>query len=151
MTKNRLGLELVFVYDMLKDPEVQMREIGRVCTSTPDRIDGMYLDEVLIDEERHLIAKDDPKYLPIGALIFLQRVMRLAVPAGINSISTDTHINGVVLELTQPELEKLDEYETAAYDRRQAVLASGRHAWVYMEPCRHPDYTKPLPDLKKTN
>jgi hypothetical protein len=39
----------------------------------------------------------------------------------------------VALEVTDEDLAEADAYEPAGYARASTVLASGRHAWVYVD------------------
>ena len=41
-------------------------------------------------------------------------------------------IQGLLIEVTSEELEKLDVYETDAYKRKEVELTSGKKAWVYL-------------------
>ena len=41
-------------------------------------------------------------------------------------------IQGLLIELTPEELEKLDVYETDAYKRKEVELTDGKKAWVYL-------------------
>ena len=41
-------------------------------------------------------------------------------------------IQGLLIELTREELEKLDFYETDAYKRKEVELTNGIKAWIYL-------------------
>ena len=41
-------------------------------------------------------------------------------------------IQGLLIEVTSEELEKLDVYETDAYKRKEVELTDGKKAWVYL-------------------
>ena len=41
-------------------------------------------------------------------------------------------IQGLLIEITSEELQKLDVYETDAYKRKEVELTSGKKAWVYL-------------------
>ena len=41
-------------------------------------------------------------------------------------------IQGLLIEVTSEELQKLDVYETDAYKRKEVELTSGKKAWVYL-------------------
>ena len=41
-------------------------------------------------------------------------------------------IQGLLIEVTSEELEKLDVYETDAYKRKEVELANGKKSWVYL-------------------
>jgi gamma-glutamylcyclotransferase (GGCT)/AIG2-like uncharacterized protein YtfP len=46
---------------------------------------------------------------------------------------SDSRVSGMVLEVTESELAKADEYEPTGYTRIAATLASGKQAWVYAD------------------
>ena len=96
-------MELLFVYGTLQDPEVQTRIIGRTVSGTPD---------VLEDFFKSPIAMSDGVY-------------PLVIPRH------GAAVEGMVLEVTQEELARMDVYETSAYRRVRVPLRSGREAWVY--------------------
>ena len=41
-------------------------------------------------------------------------------------------IQGLLIEVTSEELEKLDVYETDAYKRKEVELTNGKKAWIYL-------------------
>ena len=41
-------------------------------------------------------------------------------------------IQGLLIEITSEELQKLDVYETDAYKRKEVELTDGKKAWVYL-------------------
>jgi len=41
-------------------------------------------------------------------------------------------IQGLLIEVTSEELEKLDIYETDAYKRKEVELTNGKKAWIYL-------------------
>ena len=41
-------------------------------------------------------------------------------------------IQGLLIEVTSEELEKLDVYETDAYKRKEVELTNGIKAWIYL-------------------
>ena len=41
-------------------------------------------------------------------------------------------IQGLLIEITSEELQKLDVYETDAYKRKEVELTNGKKAWVYL-------------------
>jgi len=52
----------------------------------------------------------------------------------------DSRVPGMVFEITDAELARVDEYEVAfSYNRVAAMLASGRKAWVYVHAYGAPD------------
>lgn len=47
--------------------------------------------------------------------------------------SNEGKIEGLVIEVTDEELKKIDEYETDAYKRVEVKLESGTSPWVYLK------------------
>ncbi len=68
--------------------------------------------------------------------------LRITDPAVIAASGSDIHpalvadeagtVEGRVLELSEEELARTDEYESVGYERVEVVLASGRIAWIYL-------------------
>ena len=46
--------------------------------------------------------------------------------------NTEYSIQGLLVEVTPEELEKLDVWETDAYRRKEVGLTNGKKAWVYL-------------------
>ena len=80
--------------------------------------------------------------------MFEQSTVRIDDPQVIARIGMTHHANvkfngndasrvpGMVFEINDAELASVDEYEAAfSYKRIEAVLASGRQAWVYVHNC----------------
>jgi len=84
-------LNRLFIYGTLQDPKVQMEVLGRVCQ-------GQY---ALVDN--HILLRD----WNVGGTAY-PRIYPHSVGCVI----------GQVIELSEKELEILDEYETSAYIRR---------------------------------
>ena len=70
-------------------------------------------------------------------------VIRIVDPEVIATSGTDLHpallpgkegdvVNGVVLSVTQRDLDAADYYERVSYRRIEVRLTSGRNAWVYV-------------------
>ncbi|MCC6896161.1 MAG: gamma-glutamylcyclotransferase [Anaerolineae bacterium] len=94
---------LLFVYGTLQDPAVQERIIGRVVIGTPDTLEGFFKSQ-------------------------------MSMPEGIYPLVIPRHgheVAGLVLEVTEEELRRMDVYETTAYRRVRVPLRSGRESWVY--------------------
>lgn len=101
-----MSTQLLFVYGTLLDESTQAKVIGRSIGAVAD---------VLPDFTKQTIEVHGQVY-----------------PC---AVATKEHtIRGMTLEVSEDELQKIDEYETAAYERRQVVLASGKAAWVYTRP-----------------
>jgi hypothetical protein len=108
-------LPLLFSYGTLQLPDVQQATYGRLLTGTPDALVGYRLVPLEIT---------DPE------------VVRLSGKA-VHSIAEATgdpaeRIPGMVFALSCAELEATDGYEVDAYARVEAMLESGRIAWVYV-------------------
>jgi gamma-glutamylcyclotransferase (GGCT)/AIG2-like uncharacterized protein YtfP len=97
-------MERLFVYGTLRDPLVQIRVIGRSPTGSADHLDGY---------ERGSIKLGEREY-PI-----------------LDAAAADSHVEGLVLEVSEEELHRLDIYETSAYRRIRVLLRSGVEAWAY--------------------
>ena len=46
--------------------------------------------------------------------------------------NTECSIQGLLVEITPEELEKLDAWETDAYRRKEVELTNGIKAWIYL-------------------
>lgn len=99
-------MEKLFVYGTLREPAVQLRVIGRLIAGVPDSLQGFRKTEVRF---------------PSGTYPMLRR-------------AADTVVDGLVLEVNAAELERIDHYETRAYQRVRVTLVSGSSAWVYCAP-----------------
>ena len=94
----------VFIYGTLRDPAIQRAVFGRQLESVPDHLDDHGLAMIQVD------GKPYPNVVP----------------------EEGSAVEGDVVALTEDELRSADEYETAAYERRAVVLASGTAAEVYI-------------------
>ncbi|WP_432993076.1 gamma-glutamylcyclotransferase family protein [Dactylosporangium sp. CA-233914] len=108
-------MPLLFSYGTLRDPDVQQANFGRHLTGRPDRILGYRLDRLEITDPR-VVAVSGQTHQPV------------LVATGDLADS----VNGSVLELTDEELRRADEYEVNDYRRVEARLATGDTAWVYV-------------------
>jgi uncharacterized protein len=95
---------------------VQLANFGRHLEGEPDSVCGYVLSSVEIDDPE-VVAESGSAVHPI------------LVGTG----NADDLVPGVVFRISGAELEASDEYETAAYVRVEALLASGRRAWVYVQ------------------
>jgi gamma-glutamylcyclotransferase (GGCT)/AIG2-like uncharacterized protein YtfP len=94
----------IFVYGTLRLPAIQQQVIGRQLTAQADQLLGFSCSTITINGSEYLAAESSP----VGK------------------------INGLLLRnISDEELLLLDDYETAAYKRKQVKLASGFKAWVY--------------------
>jgi gamma-glutamylcyclotransferase (GGCT)/AIG2-like uncharacterized protein YtfP len=96
--------EKLFIYGTLTRPEIQQEVLSRLFKMTPDSLEGYTVSKIEIEGEIY----------PVISLNDLEEV------------------HGFVVEVTEDELKKIDEYETKAYKRKQVVLVSGASAWVYV-------------------
>jgi hypothetical protein len=108
-------MPLLFSYGTLRDPAVQQANFGRELAGREDRVLGFRLD---------LLDIADPRVIAVSG----RAQHPILVPTG---DPTDS-IAGSVLELTDDELLRADDYEVADYRRVEAPLASGDTAWVYV-------------------
>lgn len=97
-------MQNLFVYGTLKDPKVQKEVIGREVEAKEDILKGYSKGEIIIEGKIYPIL-----------------------------VKGTGEISGLVLQVTNEELKKLDEYETAAYRRIEEKLKSGITAWVYVK------------------
>lgn len=99
--------EFLFVYGTLKDPKVQLKIIGRILPLKKDAIIGFKKSAIAIEGNKYLCISKDPK--------------------------SKRKMTGYLLEITNSELAKIDDYETDNYKRIEATLESGKEAWVYIK------------------
>lgn len=104
----------LFSYGTLQLPEVQLANYGRLLTGTADVLPGYRLAPLEIN---------DPHVVDVSG----KAVHTIACASG-----PDDRIEGVLFELTAEELAATDAYEVDSYARVEAVLESGRKAWVYV-------------------
>ena len=107
----------LFSYGTLQQPEVQLGTFGRLLSGRPDTLAGYVLAPLII-------SSADVVALSGAEVHTIARRTRRA----------DDLVHGVVLEVTAGELAAADAYETDAYARVEAVLLSGRRAYVYVGP-----------------
>lgn len=102
----------LFSYGTLQLREVQLATFGRELVGEPDALEGWVLGAVLIR---------DPNVVSTSGL-----TEHLILRPG------DGVVEGVAFELTDPELEAADGYETDDYKRVEVTLRSGQRAYVYV-------------------
>lgn len=110
----------LFSYGTLQRRDVQLATYGRPLAGVPDVLIGYRL-EVLPDR--------DPDAVRISGTKTHMVVRRTGDP--------NDRVPGVVFRLTVEELAATDKYEGSDYVRAQLSLASGRRAFVYLDP-EHP-------------
>ena len=110
-------MPLLFSYGTLQEPEVQQSLFGRRLPGRPDELVGF---------ELGVIEVEDPEFVATSGK---------ARHAIVRFTGRDEHrVRGTALEVTDADLARADEYEPAGYVRVSTTLASGKPAWVYIEP-----------------
>ena len=111
-------MPLLFSYGTLQREDVQLSTLGRRLTGATAE---------LVRFEPSLVRIDDPQ---VAAAI--GKTHHANVRFNGNDAS---RVPGMVFEVTDAELTRLDGYEAAfLYERVVATLASGKQAWVYVAP-----------------
>ena len=95
----------LFVYGTLTTGETLKNILGRVVHSMPATLDGYDGSKTITIENESYSAAEK---------------------------NTECSIQGLLVEVTPEELEKLDVYETDAYRRKEVGLTNGEKAWVYL-------------------
>jgi gamma-glutamylcyclotransferase (GGCT)/AIG2-like uncharacterized protein YtfP len=95
----------LFVYGTLAIGETLKNILDRDVPGTPATLDGY-------DGSKMVIIESE------------------SYPAAEKNI--ECSIQGLLIEITSEELQKLDVYETDAYKRKEVELTSGKKAWVYL-------------------
>jgi gamma-glutamylcyclotransferase (GGCT)/AIG2-like uncharacterized protein YtfP len=110
-------MPLVFAYGTLQDEKVQIATFGRLLRGHRDELVGFELSSVRIEDPAVAAASGKTYHANVT---FNGR--------------DDQRVSGMVFEITDAELTVADGYErAAAYTRITARLASGEHAWVYVD------------------
>lgn len=110
-------MPLVFAYGTLQDEKVQIATFGRLLRGHRDELVGFELSSVRIADPAVAAASGKTHHANVT---FNGR--------------DDQRVSGMVFEITDTELAVADGYErAAAYTRITARLASGEHAWVYVD------------------
>jgi len=104
-------MEKLFSYGTLRSKQIQMQIFKKVLVGTPDQLLGYKLKSLQIEEE-------------FGMADYV-----VAIP----SENTEENIHGVVFNVSNADLEKVDLFESNSYRRVQVKLKSGTIAWVYTE------------------
>lgn len=100
-------MQNLFVYGLLKKPEIQKKVIERTAEGLEDSIKGYKISQINLEGE-----------------IF---------PILIKSNSPRDFVLGLVLEVSEEELKKIDKFKTDAYKRKKVILSSGKDVWVYVK------------------
>ena len=108
--------ETLFSYGTLQDETVQFATFGRRLHGEPDELHG-YHRTMLEIHDAQVVATSGTADHPI--------IRHTGDPAHT--------VQGTVLCITSEELAQADAYEVDDYRRTEVTLASGRHAWVYVQ------------------
>ena len=107
-------MEFVFSYGTLQRSEVQLKLFGRSLRGWEDKLEGYKTAEIEIDDQLFLARCEGTRQLT-------------AV------VSSGDAISGMAFEITQDELEMIDQYEPRNYKRFSVTLHSGKQAWIYLK------------------
>ena len=103
-------MEYLFAYGTLKDREIQENIFGRTLTGTADSLTGYAIQKIKIEEE------------------FGMEEYPIIVP----SEDTNQIIEGILYEISELDIEKVDTYEGRHYKRIEVTLTSNKKAWAYV-------------------
>jgi gamma-glutamylcyclotransferase (GGCT)/AIG2-like uncharacterized protein YtfP len=116
------AMPLLFSYGTLQQEDVQLATFGRRLQGEPDELNGFELSQVKIEDAKVVAETGMTHYANV---VFNGR--------------PESHVDGMVFDVTDAELDAADEYEQDADYRRIIVtLASGKEAWVYLNDQRPP-------------
>jgi hypothetical protein len=116
-------MPLLFSYGTLQQEDVQLSTFGR-------RLDGQR--DELPEFEPSAVPIDDPRTRASTGKTHHANVTFNGNPA--------SRVPGMVFEITDAELARVDAYEAVfLYERVTALLTSGRPAWVYVHADRAPE------------
>ena len=109
-------MALLFSYGTLQQEDVQLSTFGRRLHGQRDELPRF---------EPSLVKIEDPQVMATTG-----RTHHANVTFNGNE---ESRVPGMAFEITDAELAGVDEYEAAfSYRRVAALLASGRHAWLYV-------------------
>jgi gamma-glutamylcyclotransferase (GGCT)/AIG2-like uncharacterized protein YtfP len=115
-------MPLLFSYGTLQQEDVQLSTFGRRLSGQRDE---------LVRYEPSSVRIDDPHVVAT-----LGKTHHANVTFNGNA---DSRVPGMVFEISDAELAGVDQFEAAfLYTRVAAMLASGRHAWVYVHSASAP-------------
>ena len=126
MSTNNATSINIFSYGTLRDPNVQKQVLNRQVTAWPDSLSKYELSYITITDKSVLAISNQNKHPIINY-----------------SGCANDIIEGVLLEITPPELANFDKYETDDYHRIEVLLNSGKTAFAYVaiNPSEHLHYT----------
>lgn len=102
-------MEHLFAYGSLKEKEIQETIFGRLLQGAPETLVGYEIKEISIEEEFGM------EQYPIISPTENEK---------------DT-IEGMLFQVREDELQKVDTYEGKSYKRIQVEVKSKKTAWVY--------------------
>lgn len=109
-------MPLLFSYGTLQQAAVQLSTFGRLLGGEPDELIGF---------EQTLFKIEDPQFVATSGKAH-HAIVRF-------NGRSESRVQGMVFEVTDAELGRVDAYEPAGYKRVLATLASGKQAWVYAD------------------
>ncbi|MDQ6800029.1 MAG: gamma-glutamylcyclotransferase [Acidobacteriota bacterium] len=113
-------MPLLFSYGTLQHEDVQLSTFGRRLNGESDQLRGFEQSSVKIEDPQVAAAIGKTHHANVKG-----------------NGRDDSRVEGMVFEVSDGELARVDAYEAAFLYRRVAVvLTSGRQAWVYV---RAPD------------
>jgi hypothetical protein len=113
-------MPLLFSYGTLQQEDVQRATFGKLLKGLRDELPGF---------EPSLVKIKDPQVVATTGKTHHANVR-------FNG-KNDSRVPGTVFEITEAELLAADEYEEPeGYKRIEAILVSGKEAWVYVCPDR---------------
>ena len=95
----------LFIYGTLINPEIQKSILGRIINGMPDALEGYKKSAIKLDNEKYPIIIPDENKM----------------------------VNGFIIEISDDELKKIDEYEGVEYKRKEIISKSGISVWVYVK------------------
>ena len=109
-------MPLLFSYGTLQLEAVQLSTFGRLLRGGPDELVGF---------EQGSREVKDPAFVAESGKS-MHAIVRFTG-------RDDSRVRGMAFEVTDAELAAADRYEPDGWTRVSALLASGRHTWVYAE------------------
>lgn len=111
-------MPLIFSYGSLQQEKVQLETFGRRLTGWSDALPRFESARVKIEDPQVAAAVGGNHHANV-----------------VFNGNEESRVAGMVFEITEAELARVDAYELPfAYRRVGATLASGRQAWVYVHP-----------------
>lgn len=106
----------LFSYGTLQLTQVQLHLFGRTLLMQPAALVGYKKERIKIKVEMAVDLSREEEHVIISY----------------NGNDSEV-VDGVVLSVTQEELENAEDYETEDYKRINATLRSGKSTWVYVK------------------